>query len=127
VGCRVVESVIGMKWLADAAQVYLHREYVDFRKAINGLVSIIESDMQISPYEDAVFVFCNRGRDKLKVIHWDRTGFVLWYKRLEESKYVWPRGHDDAVIELSSEQLQWLLSGYNLSIIQGHRELRYGP
>lgn len=106
--------------------VYLHREHVDFRKAINGLVSIIESEMQISPYEDAVFVFCNRGRDKLKVIHWDRSGFVLWYKRLEESKYVWPRRHDEAVIELSSEPLQWLLCGYDIVRMRGHRGLHYG-
>jgi transposase len=57
--------------------VYLHREVVDFRKAINGLVMIIEQQMQLSPYSDAVFVFCNRGRDKLKILYWDRTGFFV--------------------------------------------------
>ena len=125
-GSGVIQGVISVKWLSDAVQVYLHRDYVDFRKAINGLVVIIETDMQLSPYEDAVFVFCNRSRDKLKVIHWDRTGFVLWYKRLEESKYVWPRRCDETVIELSNEQLQWLLSGYDIVRMQGHRVLNYG-
>lgn len=115
-----------MKWFADVSQVYLHREFVDFRKAINGLVEIIESEMELSPYADAVFVFCNRGRDKLKVIHWDRTGFVLWYKRLEESKYAWPRRYEEAVIELTNEQLQWLLSGYDIVKMRGHRALCYG-
>ncbi len=115
-----------MKWFADTPLVYLHRDVVDFRKAINGLVAIIESEMGLSPYEDAIFVFCNRSRDKLKVIHWDRTGYVLWYKRLEESKFVWPRRHDDEVMTVSNEQWQWLLSGYDILAMRGHRVLRYG-
>ena len=67
-----------MKWFADVPLVYLHRDYVDFRKAINGLVEIIESQMSLSPYQDAIFVFCSKTKDKLKVIHWDRTGFVMY-------------------------------------------------
>ena len=82
--------------------------------------------MGLSPYADAVYVFCNRGRDKLKVIHWDRTGYVLWYKRLEQARFLWPRRHDQAVIELTREQLQWLLSGFDILRMQGHRTLRYG-
>ena len=115
-----------MKWFADVPIVYLHRDYVDFRKAINGLVEIIESQMSLSPYQDAIFVFCSKTKDKLKVIHWDRTGFVMWYKRLEKSKYAWPVRHDDDVIELTAEQWQWLLSGYNIVLMQGHEALHYG-
>lgn len=115
-----------MKWFADVPLVYLHRDYVDFRKAINGLVEIIESQMSLSPYQDAIFVFCSKTKDKLKVIHWDRTGFVMWYKRLEKSKYAWPVRHDDEVIELTAEQWQWLLSGYNIVLMQGHEALYYG-
>lgn len=66
-----------MRLFRDAPLVYLHREPVDFRKAINGLVVIIEQGMALSPYSDAVFVCCNRRRDKLKVIYWDETGFCL--------------------------------------------------
>lgn len=65
-----------MKGLSEVDTVNLHREVVDFRKAINGLVVIVEQQMQLSPYSDAVFVFCNRGRDKLKILYWDRQGFV---------------------------------------------------
>ena len=93
-----------MRWFADVPIVYLHRDYVDFRKAINGLVEIIESQMSLSPYQDSIFVFCSKTKDKLKVIHWDRTGFVMWYKRLEQSKYACPIRHDDEVIELTPEQ-----------------------
>jgi len=115
-----------MKWFTDVQAVYLHRDHVDFRKSINGLVPIIESEMALSPYEDAIFVFCNRSRDKLKVLHWDQTGYILWYKRLEESKFKWPRRHSQPVMVLSNEQLQWLLSGYDVLLMQGHRVLRYG-
>ena len=70
-----------MKMFVDVGEIYLHREFVDFRKSINGLVVIVEQEMQISPFSEALFVFCNKGRDKLKVVYWDQTGFCLWYKR----------------------------------------------
>lgn len=111
-----------MKGLDEVSTVYLHREAVDFRKAINGLVVIIEQSMQLSPYEDAVFVFCNRGRDKLKIVYWDRTGFCLWYKRLEQDRFKWPNKLNDTVLTLSSEQLKGLLRG--LSVIE-HQKLHY--
>ncbi len=62
-----------MRLFEDVPAVYLHREPVDFRKAINGLVVIIEQSMGLSPYADAVFVFCNKARDKLKLVYWDET------------------------------------------------------
>jgi len=70
----------------DVGAVYLHREPVDFRKSINGLSVIVESEMALSPLSGALFVFCNKKRDKLKLLYWDRTGFALWYKRLEQEK-----------------------------------------
>ena len=111
-----------MKGLSEVATVYLHREVVDFRKAINGLVVIVEQQMQLSPYSDAVFVFCNRGRDKLKILYWDRTGFCLWYKRLEQDRFKWPRELNDSVITLTPQQLGGLLRG--LSIIE-HQDRHY--
>lgn len=61
-----------------------------------------------------LFVFYNRRRDKLKILYWDMSGFALWYKRLEEQKFQWPRRWVDEVIKLSEPQLQWLLSGYDI-------------
>ena len=71
--------------------VYLHRQPVDFRKSINGLVKVVEQAMGRSPMDEALFVFGARGRDKIKVLYWDRTGFCLWYKRLEKDRFAWPR------------------------------------
>ena len=79
--------------------------------------------MQLSPFSDALFVFCNRTRDKLKVLYWDKTGFCLWYKRLEKDKYKWPRKHNKDVMTLSEEQWQWLLSGYDINQFKGHESL----
>lgn len=114
-----------MRLFEDVAAVYLHRDPVDFRKAINGLVLIIEQEMAMSAYADALFVFCNRSRDKLKVVYWDETGFCLWYKRLEQAKFAWPRRRDASVIELSEEELHWLLRGFDISNMQPHQRLDY--
>lgn len=111
--------------LPNLESIYLHREPVDFRKSINGLSVIVEDSMALSPFSAALFVFCNRGRDKLKVLYWDKTGFCLWYKRLEQEKFQWPKRFSETVISLSQEQFQWLLQGYDISKIKGHKKLNY--
>ena len=114
-----------MKSVADFPKVYLHRGLVDFRKSINGLSVIVEQAMGLSPYEAALFVFCNKRRDKLKVLYWDNTGFCLWYKRLEADTFQWPRKHSDEVIHLSSEEMDWLLRGYDISRMKAHQNKVY--
>lgn len=109
----------------EVSAVYLHREPVDFRKAVTGLSAIVEGAMGHSPFSGALFLFCNRGRDKLKCLYWDATGFALWYKRLEEAKFHWPRRAPDSVMELSEQQLQWLLSGYDITRMQPHARVHY--
>jgi transposase len=114
-----------VKGLSELGVVYLHREPVDFRKSINGLAVIVEQQMDLSPYMDAVFVFCNRRRDKLKVLYWDKTGFCLWYKRLEQDKFKWPRKLSFEVIELTAEQFDWLLRGLDILKLQAHKSRGY--
>jgi transposase len=114
-----------MRLFHDLPAVYLHRDPVDFRKAINGLVVIIEQSMSLSPFEDALFVFSNRRADKVKIVYWDETGFCLWYKRLEKHRFKWPRKGRDAVLSLSEEQLHWLLRGLDIGRMQGHERLNY--
>ena len=108
-------------WIAPPA-IYLYRDAVDFRKSINGLVMIVEQELGLSPFAEALYVFCNRDRDKLKLVYWDQTGFALWYKRLEQDKFKWPRQHPGATMILSSEQWQWLLSGYD---VIGHQPVSF--
>jgi len=114
-----------MRSANDFDKIYLHREPVDFRKSINGLMIIVEQDMSLSPFSQAVFVFCNKARDKLKVLYWDQTGFCLWYKRLEKDKFKWPRKYPKAIFTLSSQQWDWLLSGLDITRMQGHQPLSF--
>jgi len=67
--------------------IYLHRDPVDFRKAVNGLSAIVEQDMGLASLSGALFVFCNKRRDKVKALYWDSTGFCLWHKCLEQAKF----------------------------------------
>ncbi len=94
-----------------------------WQSTINGLAVIVEGAMGLSPFSGALFVFCNRGRDKLKCLYWDATGFALWYKRLEEAKFHWPRRAGQTVIGLSEQQLHWLLAGYDITRMQPHAEV----
>lgn len=111
-----------MKMFVDIPRVYLYREPVDFRKAIDGLALIVEQDMKLSAFEVGVFVFCNKGRDKVKALYWDKTGFCLWYKRLEKHTFKWPRTHPDEMLYLSEPQWHSLLSGFP---IIGHQSLDF--
>ena len=109
-----------MKMFVDVPSVYLCRQFVDFRKSINGLAAIVEAELELSVLSGTVFVFCNKGRDKLKLLYWDRTGFALWYKRLDKDKFKWPSKLTEPTMALSEQQLHWLLSGFD---VVGHHKI----
>ncbi len=114
-----------MKLQPGQSAIYLHREPVDFRKAVNGLTIIVEQEMELSPFDDALFIFCNKARDKLKVLYWEKTGFCLWYKRLEKHKFKWPLKANEPVMTLSEQQWNWLLKGIDIIQMQGHQPLTF--
>jgi transposase len=101
--------------------IYLHRAPVDFRKSINGLSFIVQESMELDAFCGALFVFGSRRRDKMKILYWDKTGFCLWYKRLEKDKFKWPRT-GDAVLTVSREQFDWLLRGLDIVKLTPHTE-----
>ena len=107
----------------ESVRVYLHRDPVDFRKAINGLSVIVTELMELSPFEKAVFVFCNKRRSQLKVLYWDETGFALWQKRLEKEKFKWPRRAETKILKVTAEQWRWLLRGFDFTRIKPHQRL----
>jgi len=113
-----------IQWPEDV-KVYLHREPVDFRKAINGLSVMVQEQMALSPFERALFVFCNKRRTQIKVLYWDETGFALWQKRLERDKFKWPRKCSDDTIVLDHEQWCWLLRGFDIAQLKPHKTLFY--
>ncbi len=111
-----------MKMFVAPDDIYLYLDKVDFRKSINGLIVVVEQQLELSPFSDALFVFCNKKRDKLKILYWDKTGFALWYKRLEKHRFKWPVDADMRQMHLSEQQLGWLLSGFD---VMGHKPLHY--
>lgn len=105
-------------------KVYLHREAVDFRKSINGLAALVEQSMGRDPFARAVYAFRNRRCDRIKLLLYDRTGFWLLMKRLEQDRFVWPRCAQGA-LELTAEQLHWLLDGIDIEAVQRHPARQY--
>ncbi|WP_369857695.1 IS66 family insertion sequence element accessory protein TnpB [Candidatus Thalassolituus haligoni] len=68
---------------SSSVRVFLYNQPMDMRKSIDGLALIVEQQLEQRPFDGDLFVFCNRQRDKIKLLYWERNGFVLWYKRLE--------------------------------------------
>jgi len=104
-------------------RVYLHRAPVDMRRQIDGLAILAKDVIQQEPTGGALFAFINARRNKLKLLLWERNGSILWYKRLEQEKFHWPRQYEDAVITLSIEQLNLLLDGYDVWRMKPHEVL----
>jgi transposase len=92
------------------APIWLYANPVDFRKQIDGLVILIADHLKLNPASGQLFLFRNRSARKIKLLWWDRNGFWLCYKRLEEGQLIFPPLMDQA-IELTRDQLSWLLSG----------------
>ena len=104
-------------------QVYLYTDAVDMRKSINGLALLVEQEMQLSPMMSALFVFCNRGRDKIKILCWERNGFIVWYKRLEKQRFHWPRSGLSPTI--TGQELNYLLDGFDIFNQPPHQTLYF--
>jgi transposase len=103
-------------------QIFIRPGVTDMRKAINGLSMIVQEEIRHDPFSGNYYAFCSRSRRLIKILYWDRNGFCLWHKRLEEDKFPWPK-NAAAVQELSAEQLSWLLHG--LDFRKAYSEKKY--
>lgn len=110
---------------SNAVQVYLYTDPVDMRKSIDGLASLVEQEMALSPFGEALFVFCNRARDKIKLLCWERNGFIVWYKRLEKQRFQWLSHASGEAVTLSGEELNWLLDGFDIWRRPPHQRLHF--
>lgn len=103
-----------------AAQVYLACGTTDLRKSIDGLAVLVQEEFHLDPFSPALFVFCNRQRDKLKILAWDHNGFWLFYRRLEKGRFQWPMDASKAPRRITRRELRWLLAGLSLEQRQVH-------
>jgi len=107
-------------------EVYLCLEPVDFRKQATGLAALVQVGLELDPFAPALFVFTNRRRSAVKILTWERNGFILWHKRLERQRFHWPRGvARNATVSFSVQELNWILDGLDLAKWQPHAALSY--
>jgi len=99
--------------LTVAENIYIAVGYTDLRKSIDGLAALVQQKFNVNPYESAIFMFCGRRRDRIKILMWEETGFILLYKRLENGHFNWPRSEDE-LRPISWQQFEWLMSGLKL-------------
>ncbi|CAN5629436.1 IS66 family insertion sequence element accessory protein TnpB [soil metagenome] len=105
---------------ADIAHIYLKTEFVDLRKGILGLSALVSREFGATDGTRSLFVFTNRSRNRLRILYWDDTGFAFWHKALEQARFKWPKS-DAEDLELSTQELRWLLSGVDISRIKMHQ------
>jgi len=103
-------------------RIFIRPGTTDLRKATNGLAILVEQEMSGEPFSGNVYLFCNSDRKLIKALWWDKTGFWLSQKRLEEEKFPWPNTIE-AVKELSKEELLMLLQG--IDFFKAHKTLNY--
>jgi len=100
--------------------VYLATGITDMRKSIDGLAALVQAGFALDPFSPCLFAFCNRQRDKLKILEWDTAGFWLYYRRLERGRFQWPQKVDEQTIMVSRRELRWLLDGLSLTQRKAH-------
>ena len=105
-------------------KIWWYSQPIDFRLGIDGLVDIIANALQQRP-QNGIYMFYNRGQDKVKCLSWHKNGFILLYKRLEKGRFCFiphPKSH---TIEVTVEEVSWLLAGLEWQKMRDWRELSY--
>lgn len=103
-------------------KVYLACGSTDMRKSIDGLAALAQTVLKLDPFSSCLFVFCNKNRNKLKILQWDHNGFWLHYRRLEKGKFQWPKDGTIPVV-ISRRELNWLLDGLSIHQSQSHQKV----
>ncbi len=105
--------------LTEAHRYYLYLPPTDMRKSFDALCGLIQAKMNGNPRSGEVFIFINRRRDQVKLLHWEQAGFVLYYKRLEQGTFELPQlDNSTGVQHIAWSQLVMIVQGIVLKSIQ---------
>ncbi len=101
-------------WLADEPRrIFVYTEPTDMRKSFQGLLALVQQIFQDEdPYSGNLFAFVNRRGNYVKILAWDRTGFIIFAKKLERGRFVFPG--ESVSQELSDKALRFILDGIPL-------------
>lgn len=103
-----------MLTLPPAVRVFISTAPTDMRKSFDSLAAAAEHVLSLDPLSGHLFVFRNKRGDRVKLLHWDRTGYVIWYKRLEKGVFHFPEA-DTVRMEIEAPELMLLLEGIDLA------------
>ena len=106
--------------LGSSQRFYLYDGYCDMRKSFDGLCGLVISVLGQQPTNGAVFVFLNKSRTHIKLLHWEPGGFVLYYKRLEQGTF--------SVCSLKRGEFSWadlVLMVEGIQVVSSHQKKRY--
>jgi len=102
-------------------QIFIYRHPVDMRKSIDGLAAIVATELGRNPSDRCLYLFVNRGRDKIKLLIWHMNGYWCLYKRVEKQRFHLPDWFNDDIATLTKEQFNFFIDGYNLNGMRPHR------
>ncbi|MCL2046742.1 MAG: IS66 family insertion sequence element accessory protein TnpB [Oscillospiraceae bacterium] len=113
-----------LKDIREYDRIYIACGSTDLRRAVDGLAHIVKQDFKMDPFGNCLFLFCNRSRNRIKGLSWDKNGFAMYYKRLDGAgaKFAWP-GSVEAVRGISIAQLELLLGGMPVDPPRGFGEI----
>lgn len=111
-----------MLGLSNVGKVYLACGATDLRKSIDGLAAIVKQRFKLDPFSNSLFVFCNKSKNRIKILEWEYTGFWLHLKRLEQGKFQWPKDEKD-LKKIGIRELRWLLDGLSTEQPKAHKEV----
>ena len=96
-----------------AQNIFIVCGRTDMRSGIDGLATLITSKYNLDLFDDALFLFCGRKKDRFKALYWDHDGFIMLYKRIEKGNLQWPQNQEE-VKKLNLQELRWLLEGLSI-------------
>ncbi len=107
-----------------AVRVYLCTSPADMRRGFDTLAAMVRDYLGYDPLSGHLFLFVGRDRDRIKILYWDRDGFALWYKRLEEGTFRLPSKNTARSVELKASELAMLLAGIDLTSIKRRKRFK---
>ena len=112
-----------MRWPVEC-KIFLAVEPISMKKSFDGLAVLAQEVLRQNPLGPHLFVFRNKPADKIKLLWWDRNGFVIWYKRLEKNRFRFPMPNKPCVV-LTTQELELLLDGIDLKKLRRFPILNY--
>jgi transposase len=105
------------------SRIFLAVEPVDFRKQAHSLALLVEHSFELAAHNEKwLFAFTNKRRTAIKLLHWDQTGYGMWWKVLEKDKFCWPASSEQ-VKNIQPKELKWLLGGIDIFNLKKHKKI----